>query len=121
MPPQPGEGIGTEEGTVGSSGDTSGGFRIAGGNLLFTPTGAQTFSPGSWVPLGSPSMAPPGEANEFNGGQFGDHLGAFRSGPSIFAQQKSVYINTPLRGVGVNSGTSIYVENAVSEGVGGFI
>ena len=91
MPPATGEHDRADDGAVGSLGDHSGGFRIAGGNLLFTPSGAQSFSPGSWVPLGghNPNPPPAGEQNDFGGGHSGDHVGAFRSGPSIFAQHGS--------------------------------
>ena len=72
---------------VGSAGDVTGGFRIVGENLLFTPPNAQAFTPGSWVPLGSPNGGAAGEENGLGSSPAGDHVGAFRSGPSIFAQQ----------------------------------
>ena len=77
------------DGSVGSSGDVSGGFRIAGGNLLFTPPSAQSFSPGSWVPLEGSNGGTAGDENNLGGSRPGEHTGAFRSGPSIFVQHGS--------------------------------
>ena len=63
-------------GEVGSAGDTSGGFRIAGDRLLFTPTNPLVFSPA-------------GVGNDFGAGHSDPHAGAFRSAPSIFVQHGS--------------------------------
>lgn len=77
---------------VGSAGDQTGGFRIAGENLLFTPTNATSFTPGSWVPLGSPAQGAQGNENDFGVGQSDPHAGAFRNAPSIFVQHSALHI-----------------------------
>ena len=81
----------TDGAGVGSAGDQSGGFRIGGGVFPSTSSSAQSFSPGSWDPVGSSQGGLAGDENGFGSSTSGDHVGAFRSQPSIFAQHIVLY------------------------------